>query len=94
MDEIEETEKTKIKLSDICSARIMIRETRTGKKIVRVQISYTKKRRTNVELEFPEEIQDELCWKTYHGERIAVYHRKDANDYINIGHNILIPTKI
>lgn len=94
MDEIEETEKEKIKLSEIRSARIMIRVTRTGKKIVRVQISYTKKRCTNVELEFPNDIkEEELYWETYHGERIAVYHRTDANDYTGMEH-ILIPTQI
>ena len=94
-DEIEETKRTASQRHKIYSARLIFRKIRNGKRIVGVQIRYSKKGPArNEKLEFPEDIKEgELCWKGYYGEMISIYHRKENYKYIDMNHS-LIPTDI
>ena len=83
---------------DIYDARLIFRITRQEEKlvgIVRVKIRYSKKGQARKqEFPFPEEIRDDdLCWNTYRGEKIAVYHRIKANEYKDMRHSIA-PTSL
>ncbi|MEK6897584.1 MAG: hypothetical protein AABW93_03585 [Nanoarchaeota archaeon] len=83
---------------DIYDARLIFRITRREEKlvkIVRVKIRYSKKGHYGKqEFSFPEKIEDDdLCWDTYRGEKISVYHRIEANKYKDIRHSIA-PTSL
>lgn len=56
---------------------------------VSVHIRYSKKEGIEkTKLPFPDNIRDEdLCWTVYSGERIAVYHREDNIEYIDMKHS-------
>ena len=79
-------------------AKLTFRKKEGEKKIVTVAIRYTKKGHVRKK-EFSEEdindffqegISDEnLCWKVYHKEYLAIYHRREANEYIDRNHSII-----
>lgn len=80
-------------LLDIYDARLIFRITRREEKlvkIVRVKIRYSKKGYWGKrEFSFPEKIgNDDLCWDTYMGDEISVYHRIEANKYKDMRHSI------
>ena len=78
------------------SARVMFKRTPKGEKTVTVQIRYTKKGSSPVKkFSFPEYIKEEELnsWVWYHGEQIAVYHRRDAHNFVDSG-NVSVPSKL
>src|SRR3989344_8387445 len=68
------------------------------KRVVNVQIRYLKKGHSTAEkveeiVPYPEEIRDsDLSWTRFEGEKIAVYHRKDKYKYVDLNHNLTLPT--
>lgn len=83
-------------------AKLTFRKKAGEEKIVTVTIRYTKRGHAR-KREFSEEgingffqegISDgSLCWKFYHKEHLAVYHRKNTNEYVDMNH-CFVPTSL
>ncbi len=95
MDEIERPDMPENLPLDIYDARVTFRKTGQGEKAVTVNIRYSKKghprKREFSEKDingfFQEGISDgSLCWKLYHKEHLAVYHRRNKDEYIDMKH--------
>jgi hypothetical protein len=82
-------------LESIYDARVTFRIIERDKRVVNVNIRYSKKSKSKKEkLDFPDDIKDsELNWVGFRGEMIAVYHRKAAYRYEN-SENSMIPTDL
>ena len=76
-------------------AKLTFRKKVGEEKIVAVTIRYTKRGHARKREFSEEDINDffqegisdgSLSWKFHHKEHLAVYHRKDTNEYVDMNH--------
>ena len=89
---LDETESELNRHIDIYDAKLTFRKTKENILEVIVQIRYSKReRQKKVTFPVPEHIKidyKELDWISYHGRKIAIYHRQDNCKYINMQHSM------
>ncbi len=95
---------------NIYDARLTFRKTKSEEKVVSVVIRYSKRRNTRKREFSAEEIRkilresmgredvdiedEELCWRLYHKEHIAIYHRINKDKYMDLNHYEIAQTSL
>ena len=94
MDEIERPPMPENQSLNIYDARVTFRGKGQEKKVVTVVVRYSKRGHIKKREILKDDTEDgDLCWKLYHKEHIAVYHRREANEYVDMNHSIT-PTSL
>ena len=90
MDEIERPPMPENQSLNIYDARVTFRGKGQEKKVVTVVVRYSKRGHIKKREILKDDTEDgDLCWKLYHKEHIAVYHRREANEYVDMNHSII-----